>query len=312
MQDQTSNGAPVPLVSVVVPTYKRAAKLGPVLRSVLEQTLADFEVVVVDDASGDGTEEVVRAVGDDRIRLVTHETNLGGNAARRTGIEHSRGRWIAFLDSDDTWMPTKLEKQLALLAERGPEYGLCATWYVVETPAGEVVRHQEFTIDGLAVPDLLAENVLGGYSSILVSADALARYGGPDPVLRACQDWDLYLRLNRHVAVCVVPEHLVSYCQDLDDPVRISTRRDSVSSGLRHVYGLARARRGELDDTLLARHVRTFLGGFANIGSPVDVARIVADVPRRVWGPDLARFAAHMQVRAVRKRLAARGGRARQ
>lgn len=293
-----------PLVSVVVPTYKRAAKIGPVLDSVLEQTMTDFEIIVVDDASKDATEDVVAAVADPRIRFVAHWRNLGGNAARRTGIEHSRGRYVAFLDSDDTWLPTKLEKQIALLAEKGPDYGLCATWYRVETPAGELVRHQEFDVDGRAAPELLAENLLGGYSSILVERAALERFGGPDPSLKACQDWDLYLRLNRHVSVCVVPEHLVAYCQDLDDPHRISTRRDSVSSGLRHVYGLVRDRRGELDPPQLEHSLRTFLRAFATIGSPANVARVAADVPRRAWTRDLARFAAHMQLRATRKRLA--------
>lgn len=302
-------GGASPLVSVVIPTYKRADKIGPVLDSVLEQTLTDFEIVVVDDASGDATEDVVAAVADPRIRYVAHRRNLGGNAARRTGIDVSRGRYVAFLDSDDTWLPTKLEKQIALLREKGPEYGLCATWYRVQTPSGDVTRRQEFVVDGRAVPDLLVENVLGGYSSILVERETLERFGGPDANLKACQDWDLYLRLNAHVSVCVVPEHLVAYCQDLDDPVRISTRRDSVSSGLRHVYGLVRARRDELDPDRFERSVRTFLSAFANIGSPVDVARVARDVPRGRWNRGLARFAAHMEVRAVRKRLASRRAR---
>jgi glycosyltransferase involved in cell wall biosynthesis len=102
----------MPLVSVIIPTYQRANLLRYSLQSVLSQTIADFEVLVVDDGSTDETHLVVQKFGDDRVRYIRHPCNLGGSAARNTGIEHAKGHYVAFQDSDDEWLPSKLEKQL--------------------------------------------------------------------------------------------------------------------------------------------------------------------------------------------------------
>ena len=104
--------APLPVVSVVISTYNRQEKLKRALASVLGQTLRDIEVIVVDNASTDATEEVVRNVKDLRVRYIRHDSNKGGPAARNTGIKHARAPYIALLDDDDEWMPQKLEKQV--------------------------------------------------------------------------------------------------------------------------------------------------------------------------------------------------------
>lgn len=297
----TPEATKVPLVSVVVPTYKRADKIGPVLRSVLDQTLQDFEVVVVDDASLDGTDRVVQEIGDPRIRLVVHDVNRGGNAARRTGIEHSTGRYVAFLDSDDVWLPTKLERQVQALVDKGPGYGLCATWYVMESPDGTERSRVEPTLEGLAVPALYAGNWLGSYSTIMVERTALDAVGGPDPSLKSCQDWDLYLRVNQVTSLVCVREHLIRYLVDDDDPVRISGRRSSVLSGHRHVVALAA--QADLDDATRVAAAVTFMQVFAHHGSARDLVRAVRLVPARAWTPRGVRFAVHMCARAARRRL---------
>ena len=104
----------LPKVSVVIPTHDRAHLVGRAIRSVLAQTFQDFEIIVVDDCSVDNTKEVVQSLADSRIRYLRHEINRGGSAARNTGIGAARGEWIAFLDSDDEWLPKKLEKQLEM------------------------------------------------------------------------------------------------------------------------------------------------------------------------------------------------------
>lgn len=99
--------------SVIIPTYNRAHVLPRAIKSVLNQTFRDLELIVVDDGSTDETENVVRGFqeNDERIRYIRHEINRGGNAARNSGLQNARGRYIAFLDSDDEWFPEMLEKQ---------------------------------------------------------------------------------------------------------------------------------------------------------------------------------------------------------
>ncbi len=113
-----------PTVSVIIPTYNRAHLLGRAIESVLDQTYQDFEIIVVDDASADETEEVVKSFGDDRINHIRHQKNKGGSAARNTGIKAARGEFIAFLDSDDEWVPKKLEKEIDRLQTLSNEVGV--------------------------------------------------------------------------------------------------------------------------------------------------------------------------------------------
>ncbi len=102
-----------PLVSVIIPTYNRADLIGHTLDSAINQSYRNLEIIVIDDGSVDNTEEVVKAIGDSRIRYIRHQTNCGGSTARNTGIEAARGEYIAFLDSDDIWVPNKIQLQLA-------------------------------------------------------------------------------------------------------------------------------------------------------------------------------------------------------
>src|SRR5712692_10027197 len=106
-------GKSIPRVTVVIPTYNRAPLLGRALASVRRQTLTDFEVVVVDDASADDSESVAESFGDPRIRFVRLADRGGAGRARNEGIRLARGELIAFLDSDDEWLAPKLERQVA-------------------------------------------------------------------------------------------------------------------------------------------------------------------------------------------------------
>ena len=103
------------MISIILPMYNRAATLRRCVESVLAQTCADWELIAVDDGSVDESVRVVEAFGDARIRLLRHERNRGPSAARNTAIEAAHGEYLALLDSDDEWLPTKLEKQIARL-----------------------------------------------------------------------------------------------------------------------------------------------------------------------------------------------------
>ncbi len=115
---------PIP-VSVIIPTYNRAGLVQEAVASVLAQTWRDFEVLVVDDGGSDGTDAALAPYAS-RLRLLRRESRGGVSAARNTGIEAARGEWLAFLDSDDLWLPEKLARQMAYLAAH-PDLLLCQT-----------------------------------------------------------------------------------------------------------------------------------------------------------------------------------------
>ena len=150
-----------PTVSVIVPTYNRAHLIARALESVCSQTFTDWECLVVDDASTDNTDEVVRSFGDPRVQYLRHETNRRGGAARNTGIAAARGEFLAFLDSDDEWVPAKLERQLEVFATTSLEklgMVLCGTSLALN---GEIyrTRSRPTVSDGWCYEAALAQQV---------------------------------------------------------------------------------------------------------------------------------------------------------
>lgn len=103
-----------PLVSVIIPTYNRAGIIRRTIESVMGQTYQNLDIIIVDDASQDNTEEVVKAIQDERIRYIRNVKNQGASITRNNGVEAARGEYVAFLDSDDVWLPNKIELQLPL------------------------------------------------------------------------------------------------------------------------------------------------------------------------------------------------------
>jgi glycosyltransferase involved in cell wall biosynthesis len=123
------------VVSIVMPSYNTGAYIAESIRSVLEQTYTDWELLIVDDCSTDDTVEVIRSFDDPRIVLLQNETNSGAALSRNYALREAKGRWIAFLDSDDLWEPDKLEKQLSFMKTYGyafsfTDYRIClnGTW----------------------------------------------------------------------------------------------------------------------------------------------------------------------------------------
>ena len=116
-----------PRVSVVIPVHNRAQYVGEAIESILRQTYSDFELLLIDDGSSDGTGEVLRSYADERVRLVRHERNLGIARTRNDGVRLARGDYVAFLDSDDIAYPMRLEKQIAFL-DSHPDYAAVGAW----------------------------------------------------------------------------------------------------------------------------------------------------------------------------------------
>jgi glycosyltransferase involved in cell wall biosynthesis len=263
----------MPTVSVVIPSFNRGHCIQACIGSVLAQTFRDMEVIVVDDASRDDTAAQVSAIGDPRIRYLRHESNKGGAAARNTGIQAARAGYVAFLDSDDAWSPDKLEKQLRHLDAKGPAYGFSYTWFIGRDPQGREVWRMDKSIDGLAVVDLLVENCVGTFSSIVARRDALLAVGGLDEKMRSCQDWDLFVRLNALTRVCCLEEYLVSYLQNSGDKHRISANPTSIVMGHRRMLQKLEARYADIPVEARAGSLRGFSRAFAAAGAVGDVLR---------------------------------------
>lgn len=145
------------LISIVIPVYNRADIIARTVESCLAQTYSPVEIVLVDDCSSDGLQQALAPFADDEcVRLVRHERNQGVSAARNSGVEASKGEFIAFLDSDDIWHPTKLERQMALVADHGGGRFLCATLTEVQSDTGTVrIRPKRQKPVGVPIGDYL-------------------------------------------------------------------------------------------------------------------------------------------------------------
>ena len=179
------------------------------VNSVLTQTLTDLELLIVDDCSADETPEVVAGFVDPRIRSFRHSRNRGLAATRNTGIANSRGEYIAFLDDDDEYLPTKLERLVQVLGAAGADLGLAYAWYSVVGPAGKVIRERRSTQEGCVFDEALALNLgLGIGTSSMIRASVFKHIGCFDEKLRLCEDLDFLCRLTRQFKILSVPEVL--------------------------------------------------------------------------------------------------------
>lgn len=181
-----------PLISVVIPAYNAAHLIEDALQSVFAQTYQPREIIVVDDGSCDDTVAVVRRHVE-FVKLV-RQRNAGAASARNTGIEHATGDWIAFLDADDTWVPTKLERQAAFIASH-PEVILVYSGFLMDDGKGLIREIPPFPPAKLWPALRYRSPILP--SSVVVQKSALLRVGGFDAMLPQAEDWDLTFRLFR-------------------------------------------------------------------------------------------------------------------
>lgn len=192
-------------VSVVIPTYNREDRLSSAIRSVLEQTAPPSEIIVVDDGSTDGTPALVRAMPE--VRYLRQE-NQGVSAARNHGIRAAQHDWIALLDSDDEWLPRKVERQWDAL-EREPKFRFCHTdeiWIRKGRRVNPMKKHAKR--GGHIFQHCLPLCVISP-SSTLLHRDLFERFGMFDPELPVCEDYDLWLRICAREPVLYVDEPLL-------------------------------------------------------------------------------------------------------
>lgn len=217
-------------VSVIIPTYRRPEFLRRSIDSVLNQTFQEFELIVVDDCSGDFTLQVMKNYTDPRICFLQHTTKKGGAAARNTGIRKSQGQYIAFLDDDDEWLPAKLQLQVDLLNNSPWKIGVVYTGYnKVATETGDLLAYKAATKNGNLSLALHDKNWVGTTSSVLFRKECIETVGLFDESLSSLQDYDLWIRISKEFEFAGINQPLVTYHVHTE---RISTNLEGLRQGL--------------------------------------------------------------------------------
>lgn len=194
-------------VSVIIPTFNRARMVVRAVASVLYQTSADYELIVVDDGSRDDTQGRLRPFRDKIISLV-HPRNMGVSAARNTGIRAARASLVAFLDSDDYWLPEKLEKQTAFFRQFPGAVACQAEEYWVRHGRHVNPRKKHRKPSGdIFEPSL--KLCLVSPSAVMLRRSLIDEVGFFDESLPACEDYDLWLRIASRYPVHLIPEYLL-------------------------------------------------------------------------------------------------------
>jgi glycosyltransferase involved in cell wall biosynthesis len=202
-----------PTVSVVIPTYNRANLVTRAIKSVLSQTYKDFEIIVVDDASTDHTGEVVEELQrqHSRIRYIKHKENIGGAAARNTGIRASRGKYIAFQDSDDEWFPEKLKKQMDIFETASYKIGVVYTGFWREENDERIyipfnwIKQKEGDIH----EEIFQEGNYITTQAAVVRKECFEKAGMFNESLPRLQDWELWLRISKYYHFRYIDEPLL-------------------------------------------------------------------------------------------------------
>ncbi|MBV9996064.1 MAG: glycosyltransferase [Caulobacteraceae bacterium] len=224
-----------PRVSVLMPAHNAARWLGEAIESVLGQTLADLELLVVDDGSTDGSAEILRAFQqrDPRLKVLV-QPRRGLCDALNHGLAAARAPLLARLDADDLAHPERLERQAAFLAAQ-PQTGLVGAWAQEIDDGGRVVGQRRPETDPHALSLLLAHCNPFIHSSVMARTELLRRLGGYRCVFEAAEDYDLWLRVAEAAEVVNLPEALVSY--------RVHDGGVSKRDGLRQAFSVRLARK---------------------------------------------------------------------
>ena len=200
----------MPVVSAIITTFNRERFLGAAIESVLSQTYRDFELLVLDNSSSDGTAALVGRWRDPRIRYVRHAP-LRIAAARNLGVREARGEFVAFLDDDDEWLPRKLERQVGVFRAAPAGVGLVYAGFTQIDERGVAFGTHRPALRGRVLTALLGQRdaFTGSASNPMMRATALQALGGFNEALTTSEDWELYLRLAERFEVEYVPEVLV-------------------------------------------------------------------------------------------------------
>lgn len=209
------------LFSVIMPLYNKAPYVYKAVESVVSQTYKDWELIVVDNGSTDGSGDIVASIPDSRIRTIRLEDNIGPGGARNHGVEKSTAPWICFLDADDWWQPTFLE-EMAGLIERHPDAGIYGTGYWIvkngRKRLAPIGVDKDFNEGEINYCRVYAKTLCMPLTSITVAIPraVFKESNGFKPYLRLGEDFDLWIRIVLEHKVVFLNKSLSNYNQDVD------------------------------------------------------------------------------------------------
>lgn len=202
----------MPLVSVIIPVRDGEKTIQATIASVLEQSLTDLEIIVINDNSQDATLDIILSISDPRLKVFSYKVGSAAKS-RNLGFSHSCGEFVAFIDADDLWVSDKLELQLAAL-EKYPQAAVAYSWTDYIDEYGHFLRSGSYTIaNGDVYPILLVQNPLESGSNFLIRRQAFTEIGGFDESLAHSEDRDLSLRLAARHHFITVPRPQILYRQ---------------------------------------------------------------------------------------------------
>ena len=284
-----------PTVSIVIPTYNRSNSIRAAVESVLRQTWTDFELLVVDDCSTDSTVAEIKAITDPRIRWMSTQQNMGPSGARNVGIQAATGDWVAFQDSDDEWLPEKLDLQMQLLLAPGANHiaaycGMVAvgsaenTTQTQRTQTCYIPDSSKTGVDGNILPTSLTSSLVST-QTLIARRDILGLIGGFDENLPALVDWECVLRLAQHGTFAFVDTPLVIQYFSSNSVTRERWRR---AQARRRIVEKHHDLMVEIPG-VLTRHYRSIageerrLGQYKNARQAIAMARKFSPFNLRLW-----------------------------
>lgn len=225
------------MVSAIITTHNRLSLLKRAIESVQKQTYRAIECIVVNDASTDETDEYCSSLEDIIYVAISPSESRGGNYARNIGIKRAQGRYVAFCDDDDYWIPTKIEKQLALANEKGAGYVYCDR--CLEYVDGNAVKYVEPSVLSNYCGDVSKEiltTIFSTTSEILIERDLLLKVGMFDENLKFWQEYELSIRLAQITPFQCVKEPLVVYRIDEQDSQRLTNKYEGWRNTVKYIY----------------------------------------------------------------------------
>lgn len=191
-------------ISIVIPVFNGESTIKKTLTSVFQQSWQDFEIWVIDDGSTDDSLSEIRSFSDPRLQVIS-QANQGVIASRNLGIQCARGKYIAFLDADDLWLPEKLSRQVQQLEQTGATAVYC--WSDTINAEDKLIRPGERVVcNGFVYHELLRKSFIETPSNLMVCRSAVEDIGGFDPQITQLEDWDFNLRLAERYQFCCMPE----------------------------------------------------------------------------------------------------------